>query len=61
LQAISLTDDDFTAGGLQRSSHARPGKLFTAHYSLFAVAVGTLTPEKLQEARDALIAMIRGK
>jgi mRNA interferase MazF len=29
--AVELKDPDFSAGGLQRVSYARPGKLFTAH------------------------------
>jgi len=41
-RAILLRDDDFLSGGLQWSSHARPGKLFTAHASLFATAAGTV-------------------
>jgi hypothetical protein len=31
--AVELTDAEFASGSLQRTSYARPGKLFTAHES----------------------------
>ena len=58
--AILLAQEDFTAGGLQRASYARPGKLFTANISLFAVAAGLVEKGRLDEVRNALIAMIQG-
>ena len=33
--AVELNNADFAEGGLQRVSYARPGKLFTAHETLF--------------------------
>jgi mRNA interferase MazF len=50
---------DFTSGGLQRISFARPGKLFTAHVSLFAAVAGSLAEGRLAEVRDTLIAIIQ--
>jgi uncharacterized protein (DUF4415 family) len=35
-RAVELGSRDFTAGGLPRTSHARPGKLFTANENLFS-------------------------
>ncbi|MBF0178228.1 MAG: MazF family transcriptional regulator [Magnetococcales bacterium] len=40
--AVELRQEAFVFGGLQRISHARPGKLFTAHETLFANVVGQL-------------------
>ena len=58
--AILLAPDDFTSGGLQRSSYARPGKLFTANASLFAAAAGLISKGRLDEVRNALVAIIQG-
>ena len=58
--AILLAPEDFTSGGLQRASYARPGKLFTASTSLFASAAGLISQGRLDEVRNALIAIIQG-
>ena len=58
--AILLDQSDFTSGGLQRASYARPGKLFTANISLFAAAAGSVAQARLDEVRNALVAMIQG-
>lgn len=58
--AILLGPEDFTSGGLQRASYARPGKLFTANVSLFAAAAGLVAQGRLDEVRNALIAIIQG-
>lgn len=57
--AILLAPGDFTSGGLQRASYARPGKLFTANVSLFAAAAGLVAQGRLDEVRNALIAIIQ--
>ena len=59
--AVVLTDADFSQGSLQRKSYLRPGKLFTAHRSLFRRVVGQLNESKLNQARDAVIALIRSR
>lgn len=59
-RAITLTQEDFAAGGLQRTSHARPGKLFTAGASLFAGVAGVLHPTQRDAVRNALIALLQG-
>jgi mRNA interferase MazF len=41
--AVMLTDADFTEGGLQRISYARPSKLFTANESIFQRRAGIIT------------------
>lgn len=58
-RAIEITQKDFTEGGLQRTSYARPGKLFTAHESLIAASAGSLERTVLEQIRDAVILMIR--
>jgi mRNA interferase MazF len=45
---------------LQRASYARPGKLFTANIALYAAAAGVLAQGRLDEVRNALIAIIQG-
>lgn len=50
---------DFSAGGLQRVSYARPGKLFTAHATLFQRTAGTLAPVRHQQVVDAIIGMLQ--
>lgn len=58
--AIALTDKDFVSGSLQRLSYVRPGKLFTANVSLFATTAGVIMSDKLNETRNAVIALIQG-
>ncbi len=60
--AIEITSDDFAYGSLQRVSHIRPGKVFTAHQSLFQGSVGKIDPNKLEQVRSRLVELIqRGK
>ena len=58
-RSILLTSTDFASGSLQVSSYVRPGKLFTAHTSLFAGQVGELRSEKFSAIRDAVVRMIQ--
>ena len=57
--AIELTESDFAEGSLQRLSYARPGKLFTAHETLFRGAVGALTHDKQAEVVNRIIFMLQ--
>lgn len=57
--ALSLTDDSFADGSLQRTSYARPGKLFTARQSLIQSRVGTLRSETLKELLERIITLLR--
>ncbi|MEZ4868066.1 MAG: type II toxin-antitoxin system PemK/MazF family toxin [Caldilineaceae bacterium] len=54
IAAIEISRNDFASGGLRVTSYARPGKLFTAHESLFKSRQGKLKPEKLQEVKAAV-------
>jgi len=56
---IELTDGDFAGGSLQRTSYLRPGKLFTAHHSLFQRTAGRINEKKLEQTRNAVIELIR--
>jgi mRNA interferase MazF len=57
--AIPLDASGFRTGQLRQVSYIRPGKLFTAHDSLVAADVGSLTASKLETVRDAIVAIIR--
>lgn len=58
-RALELSDASFSRGGLDRTSYARPGKLFTANDSLVVREVGALTPEALGDLLDAVVALLR--
>ena len=57
-QPIEITDADFATGGLRLVSYARPGKLFTAHQSLFVAEPGKLRVEKFAQVREAVQAIL---
>lgn len=59
LQAIALTDTDFSEGGLQRLSYARASKLFTAHESLFQRVAGTLKAKPHTQVVDVVVRLLR--
>jgi len=59
-RAVEIADADFDAGGLQRTSFARPGKLFTAHDTLFTTSPGHVREAKLESVRDAVVRLVRG-
>ena len=58
-QAVTLESADFAHGGLQRTSYARPAKLFTAHESLMMGAAGALHPAAIGRVCDAVVALVR--
>lgn len=58
-RAVTLAEADFSAGGLQRISHARASKLFTAHESLFQRAVGELNAQRHEQVVEAVVKMVR--
>jgi mRNA interferase MazF len=58
--AVALTEGDFATGGLKLDSFARPTKLFTAHTSLMAGAIGRLQPVAHQKVVESLVAILRG-
>ena len=57
--ALELSDASFAVGSLQRTSYARPGKLFTAHESIIQAVVGTLKPEVFDSLLDRVVEILR--
>jgi len=58
--AVQIGETDFTSGSLQRTSFARPGKLFTANTSLMKSEVGRLTPLAFQNVLNSVIEILNG-
>ncbi|HKP54016.1 MAG TPA: type II toxin-antitoxin system PemK/MazF family toxin [Chloroflexia bacterium] len=57
--AIPLEDQDFAKGTLQRPSNIRPNRLFTADSNIVRYKAGNLTREKIEEATEAIIDILR--
>jgi mRNA interferase MazF len=57
--AIPLVDSDFATGGLQRSSYARPNRVFTADRRIVLYPVGRLLPGKLDAVVERLVEILR--
>ncbi len=57
--AIPILDEDFVSGGLKQPSNVRPNRLFTADRALVLYKAGSLKAEKLQEAVDRLVEILR--
>ncbi len=60
-RALALAEQDFASGKLAHASYVRPGKLFTAHANLMNHSVGMVKPDFLEQAREAVIQMLRGE
>jgi mRNA interferase MazF len=58
--AVELTDASFVSGSLDRTSYARPGKLFTANESLIVRSVGELSGDSVEKIIEAVIRLLRG-
>ena|ERR1700733_9615367 len=58
-RSINLTDESFSEGSLRIASFARPGKLFTASWSLILSEVGVLKAEVIQQIITAIIEMLQ--
>lgn len=57
-KAVTLTAEDFSDGGLNRTSYVRPGKLFTANEALFRRSVAKVREKKLLAVVDAVILLL---
>jgi len=57
-ETVALPEESFDDGSLQRTSYARPGKLFTASSELVHGRVGRLKPEALRSIVDAVVAIL---
>lgn len=60
-RAIEIKNTDFEKGSLQRTSFARPDKIFTGHESLINCRVGTLRDEKTIEIVNAVVEILENK
>jgi len=58
-RAIKLTDASFAKGSLRATSHARPGKLFTADRDLVTTWIGALKTEPFRHVIEAVITILR--
>lgn len=58
-RAVEINDSDFISGSLMRTSHARPGKLFSANTSLMQRIAGELTQTKLTGLPDSVIRLLK--
>jgi mRNA interferase MazF len=56
--AIELSQTAFSQGSLNRTSYARPGKLFTASNTLVVRQVGVLAPSALAHVVEAVIRIL---
>ena len=56
--ALQILNADFTTGGLQLTSYARPAKLFTAHASLVRGIAGELSAAAHGKVCAALVALL---
>lgn len=57
LAAIEITNIDFASGSLQKTSYARPAKLFTANSGIMTKTVGDLKEEKRNEILGVVISL----
>ncbi|HOU32432.1 MAG TPA: type II toxin-antitoxin system PemK/MazF family toxin [Synergistaceae bacterium] len=57
--AILLKDEECAEGFLARTSTIRPGKLFTAHESLFIRCVARIADSKMDEVRQTVLTLIK--
>lgn len=56
--AIPISQNDFSNGGLQQDSNARPNRLFTADSNIILYQTGKLTAAKMQEITNGLIQIL---
>lgn len=57
--AVQIEDEDFANGSLQRTSYARPGKIFTASETLMISQVGKLKDSSFRKATNAVVHLLQ--
>jgi PemK-like, MazF-like toxin of type II toxin-antitoxin system len=57
--ALAIGEKDFVTGGLNRSSNARPNRLFTADSSLILYRAGALSSPKTDMIINAIIEILK--
>jgi mRNA interferase MazF len=56
---IALLNEDFATGSLNKSSYAKPNRIFTANEQIIAYKVGNLTTDKINEVIARLITILQ--
>lgn len=57
--AVMIEDADFSQGSLQKTSYARPAKIFTANESLMVSQVGQLENASLRKVSEAVTSLLQ--
>lgn len=57
--AITINNDDIENGSLKEMSNIRPNKLFTADKNIILYKLGNLTPEKVDNVVDEVVAIFK--
>jgi mRNA interferase MazF len=57
--AVAVENDDFSSGGLNKSSNIRPNRLFTADQGIILYKAGQLKTEKLEEVVNKIIEILQ--
>jgi mRNA interferase MazF len=57
--AITLSDNDFDAGGLRQRSNIRPSRLFTADQRIILYKAGHLRSAKLREVIREIVEIVQ--
>lgn len=57
--AVALSTSDFEFGSLNKQSHIRSNRIFTAHAGLIAYSAGHLRDSKTREVAERLVALLR--
>lgn len=56
--ADEIASPDLSSGAFQKTSYARPGKIFTANSTIIVKQIGVLTTAKLWEISSVIIALL---
>ena len=56
--AVSIGDDDFSAGGLKQISNVRPNRIFTADSGIVHYRIGTLKDSAIKRVVDRVVEII---
>ncbi len=57
--SVALRESDFQTGGLRRESRARPNRLFTADVGLVLYRAGHVKGERLHDAVNQIVEILR--
>jgi mRNA interferase MazF len=58
--ALSLSNDDFSMGSLNKQSNVRPNRIFTADQKIILYKVGSLREAKFNEVLNKTISILKG-